>query len=274
MLYTILKLALIAVVVANDDDIPVVNCGVSVTFILALLFDTIVGDTIKPFVTILITFSNDALTLPVTILVAGIVDVSIDTSVTLIASSVFDLKIYEPVPFAKILNIVPNDWLMCVKSFNDAESIDDVIWAAPKILYGESNPYPLLELFANKVGKSLVPVSTIALTKLKSAFTSADVSAVGVSADSLPDKYCCNWLVTLIPSAVFKVVIVGKPASNPLLRTSTTTLQLALTLSRASVLPPLLLLMKREPDAYIPYKPNEMFELFSVACPPLFTLIA
>ena len=79
--------------------------------------------------------------------------------------------------------------------------------------------------------------------------------------------------VKRIPSAVFNFVIVGKPSANPLLRTLTIQLHVPLTESLAAILPPLPEI-KREPDEYIPYKPNEMFELFSVACPPLFTLIA
>ena len=79
--------------------------------------------------------------------------------------------------------------------------------------------------------------------------------------------------VKRIPSAVFNFVIVGNPFSNPLFKTSTTQLQVPLTLSLAAMLPPLPEI-KREPDEYIPYKPNEIFELFRVACPPLFTLIA
>jgi len=73
----------------------------------------------------------------------------------------------EPVPLLNILNITPYEELILFKSSKDADN-DDVICSAPKILYGESALYPLLELLANKVGKSDVPFSTIALINLKS----------------------------------------------------------------------------------------------------------
>ena len=171
-----------------------------------------------------------------------------------------------------ISKIAPYDELIKSKSVEDA-LIDDVIWVAPKILYGELILYPLVELFAIKLGKSEVPLSTICDTNSKSETNSfALLVSMGISED-ICICGCSDTEVARIPAAVFFVVTNGNPASNPLFRTSTITEYDALTLFLASILPPLPLI-KREPEAYIPNKPNEMLELFRVACPPLFTLIA
>ena len=122
-----------------------------VTATLALLFDFTFPVTDNPFCKIFKTLPNDELTEPV-IKSGAVCDAGVAVnSVTLIAGVAHDVKLYEPVPSAKIPKIVPNDELICATSASDA-AIDDVVCGAPKMLYGESNPYPLVELLANRVG--------------------------------------------------------------------------------------------------------------------------
>ena len=160
------------------------------------------------------TVPNEELTEPVIKSVVGVVGIAVN-SVALIAGVADDVKLNEPVPSAKIPKIVPNEELIWDISSSDADR-DEVVWIAPKILYGELNPYPLVELLANKVGKLELPLSTILLTKVKSAATSS-----AASSDESSDVKYCNSLVTFIPASVFNTVISGNPSSNPLFRVST-----------------------------------------------------
>ncbi len=121
-----------------------------VTAILAELFDIVIGNCDTPLFRIFKTVPNDELTLPVTKSAAGVVAI-VDSPLTLIASDAFVLNSYEPVPSAKIPNIVPNDELICDKSSKDADC-EDVICVAPKILYGDSKLNPFVELLAKSVG--------------------------------------------------------------------------------------------------------------------------
>jgi hypothetical protein len=166
-------------VVCNDADTPVVNWSKLETFTAASLDDVTLGVAVNPFDIIEITVSNDELTLPVIWFDIDMLGNTGVTDDTLIDDDVFDLKSKEPVPFENILKIAPNDLLISFSVSNDADANDDVICSAPKILYGDSNPYPLLELLANRVGKFDVPFSTIVETNLKSDATSSIFFVVG-----------------------------------------------------------------------------------------------
>ena len=110
------------------------NCSTSETLIAASFDDVTFGTAVNPFVIIEITVSKDELTLAVILFDTGILIGVGSNCVALIAFFVFDTKLKEPVPFANILSIAPNDSLISVKISADADAIDDVICSAPKIL--------------------------------------------------------------------------------------------------------------------------------------------
>ena len=93
----------VAMVRINDDETPVIYCISFPTNILELLFEIICGIADIPFCIILTIVPKDELMLDDN---GDAVPIGVSfVSVTLILADVFDLKLKEPVPFPKILNI-------------------------------------------------------------------------------------------------------------------------------------------------------------------------